>query len=441
MACASCDGPVATVSSTWRNWSRTVSWHPAQVAAPASLSGVATAVREARRRGDGLRVIGSGHSFTPLVTTAGTTLTLDRLRGLVDADPAARRATLRAGTKLHDVGPLLDRHGIAMENLGDVDRQALAGALLTGTHGTGERFGILATQIAGMRLVTGRGEVLEIAEDDEDLLAAARVSLGLLGVVTDVTLRTVPRFRLRYVAERRRLDDVLDDLDDTVARHRHFEFFWLPHSEHVQAKAQDVTELPPTSAWRQHLNEVLRENVALLSVSEVARTFPGLAPVIGRLSGRLVGHVEGVDACHRVFANRRWFRFNEMEYNLPRAALPGVLAELRSLIERQRLRVHLPVEVRFASGDDIWLSPAFQRDSAYVAVHTYEDQPFRRYFLAAEEIFAAHGGRPHWAKVHSLSPEALRARYPRWEDFLRIRAELDPDGVFLNPYLRRLFGL
>lgn len=429
------------MSDTCENWARTVSWRPARVGRPASVDDVVAAVDEARRRGEEVRAIGSGHSFTPLVATSGTTLVLDRLSGLVKSEPVERRATLRAGTKLHEVGPLLDRHGLAMENLGDVDRQALAGALLTGTHGTGERLGILATQVVGMRMVTGRGDVIELTEQEPELLAAARVSLGLLGIVTDVTLRVVPRFHLRYLAERRSLDDVLADLDRAVSEHRHFEFFWLPHSGYVQAKVHDVTDDPPTSRGWRHANEVVLENVALLTLSEIVRTFPALAPRIGRLSGRLVGRVEGVDVSHRVFANRRWFRFNEMEYNVPRASLPGVLTELRSLIERQRLPVHLPIEVRFVAGDDAWLSPAFARDSAYVAVHTYEGQAFRRYFLAAEEILAAHAGRPHWGKVHSLSPVALRARYPRWDEFLRVRAELDPDGVFLSPYLRGLFGL
>jgi FAD-linked oxidoreductase len=430
------------MSAEMRNWSRTVSWEPRRVVEPEDVEAVADLVRACRGARRRLRVVGAAHSFTPIAATDDTGVTLDHHQGIVDVDHASGTATVRGGTRLAALGEELFAHGLAQENLGDVDRQSIAGAVATGTHGTGGALGSISTQVVALELVTGTGEVRWLTESaDRDLLRAAQVSLGLLGVVTQVTLRVRPAYRLRYLAERRRLDDVLADLDELVGAHRHVEFFWFPYSEHVQLKVQDETDEPLSGRVRSVVSETLRENAALWGVSQIGRTFLGLSPALGRLSGRAVGSVTGVDWSHRVFASRRWARFDEMEYSLPREQLPDALRELRRLIAERRFPVNFPIEVRFVAGDDIWLSPAHGRESAYVAVHVAQGKPSREYFRAAEEILAGRGGRPHWGKVHSLSPAALALRYPHWEDFLALRAELDPDGVFLNDYLATTFGL
>ncbi len=422
-----------------RNWARTVEWEPVRVVEPAGLEAVVHAVDEVRRRRGRLRVIGSGHSFTPLAVTDDTLLRLDRHRGLVRV--GGDRATVRAGTKLAELGPALADHGVAQENLGDIDEQALAGAVATGTHGTGADLGSIATQVTGLRIVTGTGDVLEVSgDDDPDLLAGGVVSLGALGVVAEIQLRVVPAFRLHYRTEGRDLDRVLAEIHDLARRHRHVEFFWLPYSGRAQVKVQDVTDRPPTGGVRRWVNETVVENLGLGAMSEAARTVPRLAPAIGRLQGRLIGSDEGVAASYEVFANRRWNRFNEMEYSVPADRVTAVLVELGRVLHERRLPVHFPIEVRFVAADDLWLSPAYGRDSAYIAIHTYRDMPFREYFLAAEEIFRAHEGRPHWGKVHSLGADQLRDLYPRWDDFLALRQRLDPDGIFLNDHLERLLG-
>lgn len=431
-----------TVSPLFQNWSRTVTWEPRRVVEPEDVGEVVGIVQRSRASGGRLRVIGSGHSFTPIAATDDTTMSLDQQQGIVTVDHDAATVTVRGGTRLDTLGEELYAHGLAQLNLGDVDQQSIAGAIATGTHGTGAAHGSISTQVVGLELVTGTGEVRRLREDAEtELLRAAQVSLGLLGIVTSVTLKVRPAYRLRFTAERRRLDEVLADLDRLIDEHRHTEFFWFPYSEYVQLKVQDETDEPIRGRARTALSETVLENAALWTVSQVGRTFLGLSPVIGRLSGRAIGRVTGVDWSHRVFANRRWARFNEMEYSLPRERLRSALGELRELLSTDRYPVHFPVEVRFVAADDIWLSPAHGRDSAYVAIHTAEGKPFRDYFRAAEEILAGHGGRPHWGKVHSLSAASLAARYPRWEDFLRVRAEFDPDGVFVNDYLAATFGL
>jgi FAD-linked oxidoreductase len=427
---------------TVRNWSRTVTWTPTQRATPASVAEVVGVVDRCRRNGLRLRPIGSGHSFTPIAATDAVQIDLSRLTGVVAVDREALTARVRAGTPLGELGLQLAAYGVAQENLGDIDRQTIAGAVGTGTHGTGLGFGSLSDQVIALRIVTPQGEVVDCSREQRpDLFEVGRVSLGLVGVVTEITLRVVPAYRLRYRAEQRSLRAMLEEFDELCHRHRHVEFFWFPYSEWVQAKLQDVTEAPPTSRRRRDVAETMIENAALWGASEAARTFPRVSPGVGRLAGRLASRVDGVDASHRVFSNRRWVRFNEMEYALPYEAMHSAVEELRDMLIRRRLPIHFPVEVRAVRGDDIWLSPCHGRDTAFVAVHAYRGKPFREYFLAAEEIFLRHGGRPHWGKVHSLAGEELARLYPRWGDFLRVREEVDPDRMMLNSYLEQLLGL
>ncbi|MGH2740365.1 MAG: D-arabinono-1,4-lactone oxidase [Actinomycetota bacterium] len=426
----------------WSNWSGSVRWRPDRVLAPGSIDEIAEVVSECRREGRKLRVVGSVHSFTPLVATDDTLLSLDGFQGIESVDVERRTALIRAGTKLDALGPELLRHGLAQENLGDIDVQSLAGAISTGTHGTGAELGNIATQVQGLTLVTGTGEVMECsAEKHPGLFKAAQVSLGALGVVAKVRLRLLPAYRLGFRSERRRLDDVLADLPERLSANRHFEFFWFPYGPFVQAKTANPSDLPAGSGLALRAQQVILENGALWLASQASRLIPRLAPSISRLSGRLVGHSGGVAEAHGFFATRRAVRFNEMEYNVPAERFLDAFAELRALFDRHRFRVNFPVECRFAAGDEIWLSPAYERASAYIAVHMYRGMPYEEYFRACEEVFDRYEGRPHWGKLHWQSSDSLRLRYPRWDDFLRVREEVDPDRVFLNDYLSELFGL
>lgn len=426
----------------WSNWSGSVRSEPARLLAPGNLDEIVETIAACQRDGRKLRVVGSGHSFTPLASTDDTLVTLDGFQGIESVDAEARTAVVRAGTKLSRLGPELLRHGLAQENLGDIDVQSLAGAISTGTHGTGVGLGNIATQVESLTLVSADGRVIECSEDKHPgLFKAAQISLGALGVVAKVRLRLLPAYRLGFRSERLRLDDVLGNLSERRGRNRHFEFFWFPFGPHVQAKTADISRLPAGSGLALRAHQIALENTGLGLVSWLSRLIPRLAPSMSRLSGRLVGHSDGVADAHEFFATKRAVHFNEMEYNVPADRFEECFDELRALIERRRFRVNFPVECRFAAADDIWLSPAYERQSAYVAVHMFRGMAHEEYFRACEEVFDRFEGRPHWGKMHWQTAETLRLRYPRWDDFLRVRDEVDPDHVFLNDYLARLFGI
>jgi FAD-linked oxidoreductase len=423
----------------WRNWSGLVEARPAGFHRPGSLEALRRVVREATARGHTVRPVGQGHSFTPLCASEQVMVSLERLQGVESVDTAARVATAWAGTRLKELGEALARLGLAMENLGDINHQSIAGAVSTGTHGTGAALGSLSTQVVGLTLVTAEGEVVECSPEQEpELFQAARLSLGALGVVAQVRLRLVPAYRLRLVRRSLSLEECLAHLEQARTRHRHYEFFWFPHSDQVQTKEMDVTEAPARSRSRAWLEELVVENALFLLANETCRLRPELCASVSRLSGRLASKGEAVGPSHTVFATSRLVRFQEMEYAVPVERGAACLRELVEFIRRQQVPVYFPLEYRFVKGDDIPLSPMYGRDSALIAVHQYQGMEWRSYFEGAEAIFRNHGGRPHWGKHHWQTAATLRPLYPRWEHFQQVRERLDPHGRFLNPYLRRL---
>jgi FAD-linked oxidoreductase len=358
-------------------------------------------------------------------------------------DEGNSTVTVLGGTPLKWLGEALLQRGLAQENLGDIDVQTITGAISTGTHGTGVRFGTLATQVAGLTLVTASGEIVELSpERDHDTFRAAQVSLGALGIIAAVTLRVVPAKRLRYQTKRETLQSCLDHLEQYKRDNSHFEFFWLPYTKWTQAKFTNETDAGPTGSnlWSE-FNRIALENGLFWLLSEGARIAPPFSSMVSKISAMGIAPTTAVDYSHRIYATPRAVRFQEMEYNIPAERFTEVLREIEACINKNRFRVHFPIECRFVRGDDIWLSPAYGRDSAYIAVHMYEGMPYREYFAAVEEILQRYDGRPHWGKMHTLTAAALATRYPRWEDFQRVRARLDPTGVFLNDYLRGLFGV
>jgi L-gulono-1,4-lactone dehydrogenase len=431
-----------TAATRWRNWAGNQECTPAVVASPETEDELAATVRQAASDGHRVKAIGAGHSFTGCALTDGVQVRLDRYQGVLQVDRESRLVTVQAGITLRRLNAALAAQGLAMENLGDIAYQSVAGAIATSTHGTGARFGGLATQVVGMRVVTGDGEVLELSAGQEpELFAAARVGVGALGMVSTVTLQCVPAFRLHAVEEPQRVDAVLEALDDHVDGNDHFEFFWVPHTGWALTKTNRRTDEPadPPSRWRSFRDGILVENVAFGAACRVGRWRPSLIPRAMKLVPSS-GRKEYVERSDKVFASPRLVHFYEMEYAVPREHAVAAVNGVREYVRRSGLQISFPVEVRFTRGDDIPLSTASGRDSCYVAVHVYRGMQYHQYFTAVESIMDELGGRPHWGKLHFQTAATLASRYPRWAEAQTARARLDPPGTFRNEYTDRVLG-
>jgi FAD/FMN-containing dehydrogenase len=388
---------------TWANWSGCVRCEAAGLPAPASEAEIAALVRRAASEGRSVRVVGTGHSFTPLVATPGYVASLDAHAGIEECDPSRLEATVRAGTKLHALGEALLERGLAMENLGDIDVQSVGGALGTGTHGTGRSLRNLSAQVSALRLVLASGEVVECSEEREpELWRAARVSFGALGVVSAARFRLLPAYRLHERVRRSSLAECLERLGDDVASNRHYEFFWFPKRDFVESKA-----IHPTAAEPGDVADPKRERIGWSA---------------------------------RILPSVRELKFNEMEYSVPADAGPRCLRAVEARMRARWPDVEWPVEYRTLAGDDAWLSTASARATVTISIHEDARLPHAELFADLEPIFVEHDGRPHWGKWHSRKAADLAALYPRFADFAALRERLDPRGVFLNDALRTLLG-
>jgi L-gulono-1,4-lactone dehydrogenase len=385
-----------------------------------------------------VKVAGAGHSFTDIACTDGLMLDLSLMNRMLRV--AGDEVTVEAGITIRELGPALAERGLALENQGDVDAQTIAGAISTATHGTGGRFANISSQVTGVRLVSADGEVIEVREGDD--LLAARVSLGALGAISAVTLRCVPAFTIHRVDRPLPLDDILARLDEHVDGDDHFELFVFPYTRTALTLTSRRTDREPRPPGRARvlLRDVLLENAALEAASRTGRRFPALVPRVNRALVRAMSPAEHLDESHRVYANRRSVRFTEMEYAIPREHTAEALERVLAMIERRRIRVGFPIEVRVVAPDDALLSTAEGRETGYIAVHQYRGMEFESYFRAVETIMEEYDGRPHWGKRHYQSAATLRPRYVGFDRFLAVRDRLDPERKFENDYLRRVLG-
>ncbi|MFC7327382.1 D-arabinono-1,4-lactone oxidase [Marinactinospora rubrisoli] len=428
---------------TWRTWGGTHEAVPRRTAAPNSTGEIAAAVRSAAGEGLRVRMVGSGHSFTDVAVTDGLLLSPVALTGVRSVDATAGLATVEAGLPLCDLNTVLDAHGLALANMGDIAVQTVAGAVQTGTHGTGRDAGGLATMVRGMELVLADGSVVACsAEREPALFEAARVGLGAFGVVAALTMAVVPAFLLRAREEPMPLEEVLARLPELRAANEHFEFYWFPHTGATTTKRNNRAPGParPLSRTRAWLDDEFLANSLFEAVNRVCRRLPAVIPAVNQVSARALTARAYVDAAHRVFASPRRVRFVEMEYAIPAAELPGVLRRIRATLRRRGHRISFPLEIRFAPADDVWLSTAHGRDTAYVAAHVYRGSPYREYFADLEPLFTEVDGRPHWGKVHSRDHRYLERVYPMFGAALEVRERVDPDRRFANRYLDRVLG-
>ncbi|PJM93375.1 D-arabinono-1,4-lactone oxidase [Streptomyces sp. CB01373] len=430
-------------NGTWRNWGGNVAARPGREVTPATVEDVAAAVRRAAEDGLRVKAVGTGHSFTSIAATDGVMIRPRLLTGIRGIDREAMTVTVEAGTPLKRLNVALAREGLSLTNMGDIMEQTVSGATSTGTHGTGRDSASIAAQIKGLELVTADGSVLTCsAKENPEVYAAARVGLGALGIVTALTFAVEPLFLLTAREEPMSLDQVLAEFDQLWAENEHFEFYWFPHTGSTNTKRNNRSAGPeqPVGRLAGWFEDEFLSNGVFQVANWVGRAAPATIPSIARISSRALSARTYTDIAYKVFTSPRRVRFVEMEYAVPREALADALRELKAMVDRSGLRVSFPVEVRTAPADDITLSTASGRDSAYIAVHMFRGTPYQRYFTAAESIFTAYEGRPHWGKLHTRNAGKLAAVHPRFGEFTALRDRLDPQRLFQNDYLRRVLG-
>ena len=429
--------------TTFHNWAGNQVCVPQEILKPRSPEEVVAIVRRAADAGLTVKAVGAGHSFTDAACTRGILVSLDLLGAVESIDMERGRVTVQAGIRLDALNGELDAVGLAMPNLGDIDRQSLAGATATATHGTGLGLGNLATTIVGMDVVTGTGELIRCDEHERpELLRVARVGVGALGIVTRMTLQCVPAFDLHATETVEPLEELLDNFEKHMASHDHMEFFWVPGSRHAHVKRNNRTGEPrrPQPRLVEARDKLLYENVVFGLANRTVRRFPSLVPAVSKLTRGAVVQRDYVDASHRVLVSRRFVRFYETEYAVPRAALPEAVRRVGDLALSLPSPITFPVEVRVSAADDIPLSTAYGRDTGWLACHVYTGTPYLAYFQGVEAIAADYGGRPHWGKLHFHDHRSLAPLYPEWDLFQRVRSELDPAGTFSNSYTDRVLG-
>ena len=431
------------MAKEWRNWAGDQRCLPARIERPASRGELVEAVKRAGDAGLTVRAVGSGHSFTDIACTGGVLLDLERLDRVLEVDREAGMVKVEAGIDLRDMNETIWGYGLALENLGDIDKQTAAGAVSTGTHGTGSRFRNLSSQLEAVELVLADGTLMEIsAEHDHDLLPAARVGLGALGVIATLTFRAIPAFTVRRLDSPLPLEETLDRLEDLADGSEHFEFYVFPHTDVALLRQSERTDEPaePRNRALEYGQEVVLENWVIATIARAGRRMPSRIPALSRFVSSKVGRSTKVDRSYRVYASQRRVRFTEMEYAIPRRHAVEAIPRVLAAAETADPPVGFPIEVRFVAGDESWLSPAHDRDTSYIAVHQFEGMAWEGYFRSVEAIMNEYGGRPHWGKRHFQTAATLAERYPRWEDFLAARSRLDPGGRFRNAYLDRVLG-
>jgi L-gulonolactone oxidase len=430
------------MAEIWRNWTGDQRCSPAEIIRPRDRNELAATIVAAAEAGRRVRVAGSGHSFTEAAMTDGTMIDVAALSGVIDADRDAGLVKVGAGTVLAELNEELHALGLAMENLGDIDRQTVAGAISTGTHGTGAKLRNISAQVEAIDLVTADGSVRGLDGNVPDLLRAARVCIGALGAIAAVTLRCVPAFVLERIDSPQPREEVLGSFDQRAEANDHFELFTFPYADSALVLERNRVEGAPRPRGRfaSYLNDIVLENWALEALSAGGKLVPRAIPHLSRLAATLASGGKTVDRSDRVFASERRVRFTEMEYGVPREHGPAAARRVIDWVRANRYPVFFPIEMRVAAGDDALLSPSHERGTAYIAVHQYRGMEWRPYFEAVEEIMREYGGRPHGGTRHFPPAATLAPLYPEWDRFQAARNELDPDRVFSNEYVTRVLG-
>lgn len=424
----------------WHNWSSTSNCSPERMYYPRSIEDVIEIVKAATENQQKIRVVGAGHSFTNLVMTEDWLVSLDYLSGVKEVDHKNHTVTVYGGTRLYDLSKALEKLGYAQENLGDINVQSIAGAISTGTHGTGIQFGSISTQVKEITFVTAGGNLLRLHEENNvEEFKASLISLGMFGIIIEAKIRVVPSPVYRYISNHVYYPTLLNNLETYIQDNQHFEFFMFPYADQVQTKTMNPTNTSPKSIKRHQWNNLIVENYMYQAVSHLCLLYPSLTRSVSRLSAKLVSK-STIDAkSYQLFATPRKVRFFEMEYGIPIEYFHDAIQEIRETIVKNQYKVHFPIECRTVKQDDIWLSPSYKRDSAFIAFHVYKGMEYQTYFRDMEAIMKKYNGRPHWGKLHQQKAKDLCEMYPKWDQFIQLRQQLDPEKMFVNRYLDELF--
>lgn len=427
-----------------KNWSGNIQWTPNKIAHPSSEEEIKSIVLDAIKYKKKIRLIGSGHSFTSLCSTDNILISLDNYQGIISVDKEQKQVVVEAGTKLKLLGDLLFKENLAMENLGDINVQSIAGAISTGTHGTGTQFKSISNQVIALKFVNGKGEIIECsATKNAELFKSAQVSLGCLGIITEVTLQCVTSYKLKLQNKKEKLSDVLKTLHKRNSENRNFEYYWIPYTDTAWTKTSNIVENsePDKVSFFNYWTEYVLENYMFKLLCDYAKIFPSQNTLIAKITAASISNVKKVYHSHKVYATQRLVKFNEMEYNIPAETYKDVFKDIKKIVNSKKYNIHFPIENRWVKSDDIHMSPAYGRDSAYIACHVYNKKEYKAYFSALEEVFKTYDGRPHWGKLNTFTTEDVIKMYPKFDVFLKNRKEHDPENIFINPYLKNLFGI
>jgi FAD-linked oxidoreductase len=440
------DGLIKSVSkkgTKWSNWAGNVECVAEHIFYPRTEAEIVEIIQLATAEEKRIRVVGEGHSFSPLIATDHFIISLKYMAGIIHVDKENLLATAWAGTSINKANTALFKLGLAMINLGDIDVQSLGGATATGTHGTGTSFGNVSTEIVAFTIITANGAILNCSKDENtDLFMAGRVSLGAFGIITKMSFNVVEAYKLEYTSSSNDFYKTLETIEDYNEKNRNFEFYYFPYSDKLQIKETNITDKPvKNNKVIAYINDVFLENTGMSIASKIGMTFPSTAKALSRWMSRVVPKGTTIDYSHEIYATVRTVGFKEMEYNIPIEHFKACVQEFKDLLEKKEYFVFFPVECRFVKKDDIWLSPAYGRDSAYIAIHVFIDQEHDPYFKEMEALFMRYNGRPHWGKMHTRTAETLSTTYEKWDDFLALRAKLDPNKLFLNPHLETVLGV
>ena len=429
-------------TTRWSNWAGNQQTGTVLLSKPQTESELQQVVQSAQASGRRVKAVGSGHSFTAIAVSEEVLVDLSDYDEIVAIDKINQTVTVQSGIQLSKLNQALYENSLAMQNLGDIAYQTIAGAISTSTHGTGAKFTGIANQVVALRVVLADSSIVECSANvNAQLFSCARVGLGALGLISTVTLKVVSAFNLAVIEEPMRVDDVLQNLDLHVDSNDHFEFFWVPHTGWALTKRNNRNSLPvePMSKMSHWYSKTLMENYAFGAVCMLGRARPSLIPKLAKALPSS-GRNEYSDASHKVFASKRIIKFYEMEYAIPREACAEALNRVRRMVTDSGFFLNFPVEVRFTAPDEIPLSTASNRESAYIAVHIYKGMNYVPYFTEVESIMNSYQGRPHWGKLHFQSAATLASRYPQWDVFQAVRNQVDPQRMFSNQYLETVLG-